>query len=75
MFSTMNTPLLDIRASQNNGNVNFTGAFTGYRNDHSVQVTLQIDTELLEQIGKSSATPRENYTSFLADVELMTYGD
>lgn len=74
MFSTMNTPLLDIRASQPNGNVNFTGAFTGYRNGNTVQVALDIDHDTLERISNPPAID-ENYSNYLNDLEYLAYND
>lgn len=58
MFSTMNTPLLDIRSTQFDGNVNFTGAFTGYRNEQSVQLSADVDT--LQHAVDTSATSTES---------------
>lgn len=49
MFPSMNMRILNIRASQSNGTVSFSGVFSGYRNENSTNVDLNVDPGVLEK--------------------------
>lgn len=48
MFPTMHTRILNIRASQSDGTVSFSGVFAGYQNAEKTSVSLNVDPAVLE---------------------------
>lgn len=57
MFPKMQTRILNIRASQSNGTISFSGVFTGYSNAEQTSVSLNVDPRFLEE---SKADTHEN---------------
>jgi len=49
----MQTRILNIRASQPNGTVRFSGIFTGYRDAEQTSVSLNVDPKILENANKT----------------------
>ena len=67
MFPTMQTRILNIRASQSSGTISFSGVFTGFRDAEQTSVSLNVDPEVLE-IRQSSAIELPEYDSSLMPV-------
>ena len=59
MFPSMNTRILDIRASQPTGKVSFSGAFSGYYSNEHSSLELNLDNQDILQAQKLLNTQTE----------------
>lgn len=67
MFPTMQTRILNIRASQSNGNtVSFSGVFTGYRNAERTSLSLNIDPDSIQN-KQPPKTAANDYAALVAE--------